>query len=658
MSRLVTHIMALICLALPGWAAETAPKAPRPLESAFHAMQADRWDVAANLAARDGQAAADLIEWYRLRAGRGNAQDLLAFLDRNPDWPGLDYLRRRNEVRMIVADNADILTFYDGHAPQTGIGALTYASALIADDKKAKAEATLVTAWRTMDLTSDEHDAFVAAHGELLKPYHEERMHMAVWRGLKDVKDMMPLVSADLRKRIETRHTIENGRKALDKWIADLPDKLRHDAHVAYAEFNHLMSQRKTDKAIKLMLRQSRLDDGLGDAHRWSNNRRSLARAQMREGNHQLAYDIAASHGLTDGSRYADLEWLSGYLALRFLNEPELALDHFQRLRASVKTPISLGRAGYWIGRAQEALGDPEAAQLAYAEGAVHSTSFYGLLAAEAAGVPLDPMLDGKEHFAPWREADFANSTVFQAGVLAIATDRISLAEVFFVHLAQTLEREELGRLTHALEEMQQPHLQVMVGKAAARRAIILPLAYYALHPMADEDLPVPTELALTIARRESEFDFGVVSGAGAQGLMQLMPGTAKDVARDLGLAHDRSRVLADWQYNVQLGSTYLAQLADWLDGNLVLMSVGYNAGPGRARQWIERFGDPRTQNVDIIDWIEHIPFRETRNYVMRVTESMPVYRARLGKPPLPIPFSEELKDKTVLPERRTIVSD
>ena len=663
MSRFVAQILALMCLSLPGLAAEPVPHRlselpPRPLESAFHAMQDDRWDVAARLAARDGPAAADLVEWYRLRAGRGDAQALQAFLDRNPDWPGLDYLRRRNEVRMIAADSDAILKFYAGHAPQTGIGALTFASAQMAAGRQAAAEATIVTAWQTMDLTTDEHNAFMAAYANILKPHHAARMHMAMWRGLKDVKLMLPLVSKDLRKRVETRQSIENGRKSLDKWIAALPKTLRQDAHVAYAEFNHLMDKRKTDKAIKLMLRQSRIEGGLGSPHHWSNNRRSLARAQMRAGNHQLAYDLASVHQLTGGSRYADLEWLAGYLALRFLDEPELALDHFQRLRAAVVTPISLGRAGYWIGRAQEAMNDPEAAQIAYAEGAQHSTSFYGLLAAERANIPLDPMLDGKEYFAPWREADFTRSSVYQAGVLALATGRISLAEQFFVHLSRSLEREELGQLAHALAELEQPHLQVMVGKAAARRAIVLPSAYYALHPLAKENSPVPAELSLTIARRESEFDLSVISGAGAQGLMQLMPGTAKEVSGDLGLAHSRDRVLQDWRYNVILGSTYLAQLADWLDGNMVLMSVGYNAGPGRARQWIEAMGDPRTADVDVIDWIEHIPFRETRNYVMRVTESMPVYRARLGKDPLPVPFSEELKGKTIKPDLRTIVSD
>ena len=215
MSRFVAQIMALICLSLPGWAAEPVPQAPRPLASAFHAMQADRWEVAAQLAVRDGPAAETLVEWYRLRAGRGSAEDIAKFLTQNPEWPGLDYLRRRNEVRMITGDTDTILEFYRDQAPQTGIGALSYATALMAAERAEEAEAVIVAAWRSMDLTSDEHDAFMAAYANILKPHHDARMHMAAWRGLKDVRQMKPLTSKALRKQIETRETIENGRKAL-----------------------------------------------------------------------------------------------------------------------------------------------------------------------------------------------------------------------------------------------------------------------------------------------------------------------------------------------------------------------------------------------------------------------------------------------------------
>ena len=187
-----------------------------------------------------------------------------------------------------------------------------------------------------------------------------------------------------------------------------------------------------------------------------------------------------------------------------------------------------------------------------------------------------------------------------------------------------------------------------MVGKTAARRGLVVPGPYYALHPLAEMDLPVEEELALAIARRESEFDFGVTSGAGAEGLMQLMPGTARDVAGDLGLKHNRSKVLSDWRYNATLGSEYLAQLVRRFDGNVIMVSAGYNAGPGRPLRWREGYGDPRKPEMDMIDWVEHIPFREARNCVMRVAESLPVYRARLGKEPLPVAFSKELVSSTL----------
>ncbi|MDX5383260.1 MAG: lytic transglycosylase domain-containing protein, partial [Rhodobacterales bacterium] len=208
-----------------------------------------------------------------------------------------------------------------------------------------------------------------------------------------------------------------------------------------------------------------------------------------------------------------------------------------------------------------------------------------------------------------------------------------------------------LAQLGEMAIDLGEPHLAVMIGKEAANQGVTLPRPYYALHPMRDMRLPVPMELAKSIARRESEFDPAVVSGAGAQGLMQLMPGTAAEVARDLGLDHDAGRVLSDWSYNARLGSGYLARLGADFGGNVVLVAAAYNAGPSRPIRWMQEQGDPRGMSADqVVDWIEHIPFRETRNYVMRVAESLPIYRARLGLDPHPVPFSRELSGATVLP--------
>jgi len=647
MLRRLLALLLIFGLQTPALAQDGPRIAPRPLESALEAARDGRWEVAARLAARDGPGAAAIIEWLRLRAGLGTPGEVLGFRATHPGWPDLDDLRRASEEVMTRADFDDVLAFYDGYRPQTGEGVLNFAGALAARGQAGEAEASVVLAWRTMDLSTREHDAFIAAHGELLKPHHEARLRMALWRGLRDVKQMLPLVGEETRRLAEIRQKIEAGAIVPE---ADMPEGTMDDPGVAYALFDRHIRTSRTDKAIALILKQSDIAGGLGEPGRWAGWRRYLARSQMREGEIATAYALAATHQLVEGSNYADLEWLSGYIALTYLDAPDLALDHFQRFRAAVETPISLGRAGYWIGRAQDALDDAEAARIAYGLGARYQTSFYGLLAAERAGLPPDPALAGTSNDGTWRQAEFVQSPLYKAGVLLRATGRLSLAERFFTSLSDGLDARTLTLLGHALDEMGEAHLQVMVGKAAARRGIVVPGPYYALHPLREMDLPVPEELALAIARRESEFDAGVRSGAGAMGLMQLMPGTAADMARALGLDHDRDRVMSDWPYNARLGAAYLAQLSARFNGNVVMVSAGYNAGPARPPRWIEAHGDPRGgTEEEVVDWIEHIPFRETRNYVMRVAESLPIYRARLGRPALPVPFSVELSGATLL---------
>lgn len=649
MLRFLTAFVLLIGLVAPGRADTPAPIPARPLNSALEALQGGRWVQAHALAERDGPVAVTLVEWYRLRAGRGSVDEVLAFLAAHPDWPGLERLRERALEAFDDASHAQIIAFYAGASPQTGAGVLRLAEALQATGQIGEAEASVVQAWLTFDLSTEEHVAFLNAHGPLLTPYHDRRMRMTLWRGLRDSAQMLPLVSDDMRAIAEIRLMAQDGQRGLDARIAKLPEALRDDPGLAYDRFARYIKLDKAERAMDLMQSQSRIDGGLGEAWRWSRWRRNFARRMMRGGDYARAYDLAAHHQLVEGAAFADLEWMSGYIALRYLDDAELALDHFQRLRAAVATPISLGRAGYWIGRAQEALGDPEAARIAYAQGAEHQTSFYGLLAAERGGLSFDATLAGGERFAPWEQAAFRQTPLFQAGALLLRAGELNLSELFFLALADTLDREGLGQLGAALEALEQPHLQVMLGKRAARRGIVLPRHYYALHPMTALDLPVPMEMALAIARRESEFDYRVASGAGAEGLMQLMPGTASDVARDLGLDHERARVLSDWRYNARLGSTYLAQLSEQFGANVIMMSAGYNAGPRRPLAWMEARGDPRAGGgMDMIDWIEHIPFDETRNYVQRVAESLPIYRARLGLPPHPVPFSAEISGATV----------
>ena len=657
MSRPLFAALMLLGSAFPAFSqaqdALGAVRPPHALASALAAGDAGRWDRAEALAAREGRVALKLIEWARLRTGAGTLDEVLAFLNAHPGWPGLERLRVQSLESLEGASDMEVVRFYEGAAPQTGEGVLRQAAALGALGRDAAAQEAVIDAWRSFDLSSEEHAAFMAEYGAILAPHHAARMDMALWRGLRDASLMLPLVEDDLRARAEIRMSAADGARGIEARIKALPDEVQRDPGIAHALFERYIDTDKPEEAMDLMLRQSRIEGGLGEAARWSGWRRNFARRMMFDGQYARAYDLAAHHQLDGGGAFADLEWLSGYLALRFMDDPALALDHFQRLRGAVVTPISLGRAHYWIGRAQEALGDPEAARFAYEQGAGEQTSFYGLLAAEKAGMPFDPVLAGDEAFTPWREAAFTRSDAFQAITLLAAAGQLTYAEWFVTALADTLGRDDLGSLGLALADIGQPHLEVMLGKAAASRGIVLPAPYYALHPMRAMDLPVPMELALAIARRESEFDHRVASGAGALGLMQVLPGTASDVARDLGISHDPGRVLTDWRYNARLGATYLAQMSERFDGNIVMIAAAYNAGPARPPRWMSERGDPRGDGIgmgdfDVIDWIEFIPFSETRNYVQRVAESLPIYRARLGKEPHPIPFSQELRGATI----------
>ncbi|MCV6585382.1 MAG: lytic transglycosylase domain-containing protein [Marinibacterium sp.] len=642
--------MLLVCLAA---ALPAAAQSDRPLGQALTAMQRGDWDGARALSARDGPVARDIIEWHRLREGFGSHDEVTGFLDRRPDWPGEAWLLKQSEPAFGDAPRSAVLAHFAEHPPQTAEGHLIHADALTDAGRTGEADASLVLAWRTLPMGRSVQELFLRDHRALLAPHHADRLDQMIWNNDYDSADrMLPLVADGPRKLAQARLALLRTEPGVDSRIAAVPDALADDPGLAHARFVWRDRKGRDDAAIDLLLAQSTSPDTLGQPAAWGPRRRVLARQEMRDGNPNRAYEIAARHYMVpdDGYAYADLEWLAGYIALRKLDDPATALRHFQRFDAAVLSPISKGRGAYWMGRAHEALGDERAAKLAYADGADYQTSFYGLLSAEKVGLPFDDRLIGPTAPANWRDAPFTRKSNFEAGLLLISAGDPNLAERFITHLAESLDATEAAQLGEAALSMDRPHLAVMIGKRVATRGIVIPRAYYAVHPVGLRNYPMAPEMTLAIARRESEFDPRVISGAGARGLMQVMPGTGEDVARDLGIlsGHSRARMIDDWRYNARLGTFYLAELAESFDGNVVLMAAGYNAGPRRPIRWMDERGDPRHSRVDMIDWIEHIPFRETRNYVMRVTESLPVYRARLGQPAHPLPFSQELTGSTL----------
>ena len=649
---MVFALTVTLVLPLPASAQEIRPRErPDTFALAMNRMRSGQWDAAAELATRAGPVAADIIEWSRLRAGRGTFAEARAFLDRRNDWPGEAFLRRKAEPVVIKEKDNDILPFFTEMPPQTPRGVLANAAALTRAGEAGEAQANIVVAWRTMPMNPTSQAMFLADHAELLKPHHTARLDAMLWQREHDeARQMFDLVSAADKALAQTRIALQRRAENVNALINALPASKQNDAGLAHARFEWRIRKGLVNDAKTMLLERSTSVEALGQPDRWSNRRRALARGEMRSGNPKRAYLMASQHFLEDGSDYADLEWLSGYIALRFLNEPAAAYEHFLNHDRAVASPISQGRAGYWQGRALEAMNDPEAASVAYRMGAQYQTSFYGLLAAEKVDVPFPDALKGAAPAQDWRTSAVAQDPLFQAGLLLAQAGERTTAERFWVHLTEQLTEGDIALLGQAAIDIGEPHLAVMIGKRAARRGLQIAAPYYALHPLARRDLGMAPEMSLAIARRESEFDPVVQSSVGARGLMQLMPATAREVASDLGLRaqHTTDRLTADPEYNAVLGSRYLSTVARQFDGNVVMMSAAYNAGPSRPERWMKTYGDPRKGEIDIVDFVEMVPFRETQNYIMRVTESLPIYRARLNKDALPIPFSKELIGSTL----------
>ncbi|PYF11055.1 soluble lytic murein transglycosylase [Rhodobacter viridis] len=619
---------------------------PEALTRALKVAAKNDWDQAEAEARLSGPLAFDIIEWQRLRAGEGSFADYADFSARRSDWPGLELLRKKGEAQLASANPIEIVAYFGDTPPQTGTGALALIAARLALGQKDKAAAVAEAAWRRLDLSPEEQAGFLARYADLVAPFHGGRMQAALDEGrLSQARAMLPLVSAGTKAVAEARIALQSRAEGVDALVKAVPERLAGSIGLARDRAVWRWRNDMEDGAAEIVLQFSKNAESLGDPKLWSDLRGQLARFFLRKGDAALAYKIAARHRLpSDDPDWGDLEWLAGFAALK-LGDAPTALEHFEALDAGVSTPISKSRAAYWRGRTLEVIGRVADADQAYVEGAQWQTAFYGLLCAERIGAPMDPAFAAPPALPDWKSAPFVSEPVFEAAQLLHAAGARDLAERFLLHLEESLPPEQIAPLARLAEDWHDAHLMLLLAKRAANEGVVLTRAYYPLPDLNPKGLVVPEELALSIARRESEFDPAVVSPVGARGMMQLMPETAKMMAKKLGEPYDLKRLTTDPSYNVRLGSEYLAKLEEEFGTSPVLIAAGYNAGPGRPRRWITERGDPRSPTVDVVEWVEMIPFAETRTYVMRVAESLPVYRARLGRPDAgAVRFTDELR--------------
>lgn len=648
---------------------------PEPAFSPIAAAIAENdWETAYVLAQAQGEVAHTLVTWQRLRLGQGQFEDYGAFFDTHPHWPGINRLRRAGEYRITAGnDPLAVLAYFADQRPDTGQGAVRLAEALIALGNTAKAHEVLVDVWLNEGLDAAGLQSMLTAFPQVLAPHHSARVDEMLWRWrTEDAARLITRLDPDQQALARARIALIDRDRTAATVLAQVSEDLQDDPGLQVDRFNRFAALDSYEDAIAILRARSTSRAALGQPFRWASRRASIVRLLMREGRAPEAYALARAHFLIpegrEGRFFADLEWLAGYISLRYLDDPDRALGHFAALSGAVSGPISTSRAAYWTARAYDALDRPEAATQSYLQAAQHQTAFYGLLASDHLELSLDPALAGREQFADWKTSGFANRDLVQALRLLLDVGDRRSATLFTAHMAATFERQQIGQLGDMLTDLDETYLTVLAGKAAVERGILIPAHYFPLHDVAALDLPVEPALTLSIARRESEFNIGAGSPVGALGMMQLMPGTAREVAGELDLPYSRPRLTSDWRYNAQLGAQYLANLEATFGPSPVMIAAGYNAGPSRPRTWMTQRGDPRRDQIDIVDWIELIPFTETRNYAMRVTESIPIYRARLtgrtgpvqfrallvGAPPMLRPVARPLVDQDEAPSPLT----
>lgn len=603
---------------------------------ALQAIERGDWDRAENLVARARDPlASKIFYWlyYTERGGPISFERIRGFIRQNPDWPGQGRLKFVAE-QVMPDDYPDekVISWFHDYEPLTMDGAARFFLALKRQGHHQALQKALQTWWREALIKPQQQAFILRRYGSALdRESHIRRLDKLLFhRHYTNGRKIARLLGKGYPALAEARIALAEDKHGVDRLVAAVPPHLKNDPGLVYERVRWRRRHGKTYGAIEL-LHEAPVDAGLVlNKSDWWRERHILARRLIENGQYDHAYDLVSAHKQEEGFSFAQAEFLGGWLALRFTGKPARAFEHFEALFYSVSTPISRARGAYWAGEASAALGRADIARQWYDIAARYHMTYYGQLASSALGnngmIPgmQPPTIDAqsKQRFDS-REKVQAAKIFSQAGMRREAS-------AFIGALAEELDRPGDYLMLAALSErLEHFHDALRIAKQGVGKNIYLPdHAYPSILPVMHD---IETEWALVHAliRQESAFDYQAVSPAGARGLMQLMPATAREVSRRNGISHRTSWLTGNPKHNVRLGSAYLEQMLARYDGSYPLALAAYNGGPGRVDRWLAQYGDPRTGQIGMIDWIELIPVYETRNYVQRVLENTYVYRQK-----------------------------
>jgi soluble lytic murein transglycosylase len=612
---------------------------PRPLSAAdlaalrtaVAAVEAGGWNPAAAGPVTD-PLSLKILQWldYARPGAPGGFAEIARFIDANPDWPRQRALREHAEEALAAEPDAVAAEWLGRHPPLAAVGRVRAAELLLKAGAAAGGTAAVRAVWVDGDFAPPDEKHFLEKHGAAIRPEDDRRrLDRLLWEHQSAAASrLLPRVSPDLRAVAEARLALAAGAAGAASLFARVAPPLRRDDGLLYDEVRWLRGKGGTDAAALI------LEDHPGDPVHpaaWAVERQIVSRQLLATGDARRAYHIVEEHGAIDGDLGADAALLQGFIALRYRRDAALAFADFSLGLDCAESAEAKARTGYWSGRAAAAYGNGVLATERYALGAMQIGTFYGQLAAHQLGSDAPP------HPLPEPPPSAVERARFDASELVGAT-RIFLAlgdrrntKRFLIHLADRAKTPtEFAMLAGLAQDNGRTDLAIAIAKRAVAAGAPLLAHGYPTIALPQGGIVEPA-LIYAVIRQESGFETDAVSRSGALGLMQLMPATASWIAPKLPLPFSLASLTADGSYNIALGRGYLEKLLEDFGGSYALAIAGYNAGPGRVRQWLQDHGDPRGEAIAMVDWIELIPIAETRRYVERVLENLQVYRGQDG---------------------------
>ena len=613
---------------------------------AINAMQKGNWPNALSLAKKTrNNDIYSFIQWRHLLTNRNNASyyDYQQFIDKNPDYPRIGRIKYLSEHKLSTekVSPKKIIKKFSEEEPLSGFGEMILGESYIINGESAKGINLIKKGFEKAELSKSDLRFFRKKYKKYLnsEDYIKRAKYLAWENKYWDLKRMLRYLPKEEQLLYTARQLLMSKSYGVDNAIAKVPDRLKNDSGLNYDRLKWRRKRGRVDSSLEILLKVPNNKIYLVRPEKWWKEREIIGRSLIYKKKYELAYKVVSKHSMVEGPEYAAAEWMSGWIALSFLNDPILAVEHFDNFYNNVGYPISLARGAYWLGRSYEKMGSKDLQNKWYQEASKYLTTYYGQLAFLKINPEKTFELDLEQVVDKDYKKKFENKGLVKVIYLLNELNKDKYTKHMLRHLA--LDDIEKGSEILAAElatNISRYDFAIQIAKIASYEKRFLNNYNYPIigTPKIINGRKIPeTPFILSIIRQESEFDMKANSSAGARGLMQLMTYTAKLVAKQAKLPYSKSRLTTDPEYNINLGSHYIAGLILEYDGSYPFAIAAYNAGPKRVKYWKRLNKNPQKNQIDYVDWIELIKFKETRNYVQRVLENYNVYRFVVEKRPI-----------------------